>query len=90
MVTPTGDQPVEPRPGADLGGLAALAARGFGSTAEATQALLATIVAQLGLRTSFLTQITAGEGRNRVVAAHNGPGGCAIAPGAGLPLDDTF
>ena len=90
MTTPMGDQPVESRPGAGLGGLAALAARGFGSTAEATQALLGTIVAQLGLRTSFLTRISVEEGRNVVVAAHNGPGGCDIPVGADLPLEDTF
>ena len=90
MTDVTGTEPADRPRSADLGGLAALAARGFGSTAEATQALLETIVAQLGLRTSFLTRITAGEGRNVVVAAHNQPGGCDISVGADLPLADTF
>jgi len=70
--------------------LAALAARSFPSTAEATQAVLATISAQLGLRTTFLTRITAQDGRNRILAAHNEPGGSGILAGADLPLDETF
>ena len=57
-------------------------ARGFPSTAEATQAVLATISAQLGLRTTFLTRITPHDGRNRILAAHNEPGGSGY-PGRG-------
>ncbi len=74
----------------DLRPLAALAARSFASTAEATQAVLAAITAQLGLRTSFLTRTTPADGRNRVLAAHNEPGGSGIVAGADLSLDDTF
>ena len=75
---------------AALHGLATLAARSFGSTAEATQALLETIAAQLGLRTSFLTEIAPATGRNRVLAAYNAPGGSGVRAGSDLPLGDTF
>lgn len=70
--------------------LAALAARSFGSTAEATQTLLETIARQLGLRTAFLTEITPETGRNRILAAYDAPGGSGVLAGADLPLDDTF
>ncbi len=73
-----------------LGGVSSLAARSFPSTAEATQVLLETIIEQTGLRTSFLTQITAHEQRNHVLAASNRPGGCDIRAGVVLPLQDTF
>ena len=75
---------------AALSGLATLVARGFGSTAEATRALLETIATQLGLRTSFLTEITPASGSNRVLAAYNAPGGSGVSAGRDLPLGDTF
>lgn len=73
-----------------LRSLSTLTARSFNSTAEATQAVLETIVEQLGLRSSLLTRFAPAEGRNRVLAAYNQPGGCDIPAGAELPLDDTF
>ncbi len=75
---------------AALHGLAALAARSFGSTAEATQALLETISTQLGLRTAFLTEIPPATGRNHVLVAYNAPGGSGVRAGVELPLSDTF
>ncbi len=67
-----------------LRGLAALAARSFGSTAAATQALLETIATQLGLRTAFLTKITPTTGCNHVLAAYNVPGGSGVRAGVEL------
>ncbi len=43
---------------------------------------------QLGMRTSFLTQIAGGK--NRVVAAHNEPGGSGVVAGTILPLAHTY
>lgn len=73
-----------------LGSLSALAARSFASTTELVDAILSFITGQLGLRTSFLTHITAGENRNHVIAAHNRPGGSNIPANTDLPLEDTF
>jgi hypothetical protein len=73
-----------------LGSLSALAARSFASTSELVDAILSLISDQLGLRTSFLTNITVTENRNRVVAAYNRPGGCGIVADSDLPLEDTF
>ena len=73
-----------------LDGLAVLAGRGFASSEEALAAILRLAVEQLGLRSSYLTQITPAEGRAEVLAAYNAPGGCDIRAGAVLPLPDTF
>ncbi len=77
-------------PGRQLGSLSALAARSYASTTELVEAILSFITEQLGLRTSFLTHITAGENRNHVIAAHNRPGGSGISANIELPLEDTF
>lgn len=76
--------------GRQLGSLSALAARSYGSTSELVEAILSFITDQLGLRTSFLTHITATENRNHVIAAHNRPGGSGILADIDLPLEDTF
>lgn len=73
-----------------LDSLSALSAKGFSSTDALIEAILILITEQLGLRTSFLTQIALEENRNHVVAAHNQPGGCDIPAGIELPLEDTF
>ena len=73
-----------------LGGLSELAARSFASTEEAMAAILRLIIEQFGMRTSFLTRITRELGRSEVLAAHNRPGGCDIAPGSLLELPLTF
>lgn len=73
-----------------LESLSRLAARSFGSTAEVLEVVLETIVEQVGMRTALLTRIARAEGRNTVLAACNRPGGCNIAIGAELPLEDTF
>jgi signal transduction histidine kinase len=86
----TTNTPPAPRAVPDMRPLAALAARSFPSTTEATQAILVTITAQLGLRTAFLTHIALADGRNHILAAHNEPGGSDIPAGADLPLDETF
>ena len=70
--------------------LSSLAARSFNSTAELIQAVLSLIVGQVPLRTSFLTEITPADNRNRVIAAYNRPGGIGISAGADLVLEDTF
>lgn len=84
--------PPAPAPGTplDLRPVAALVARGFASTAEATQAILAMASAQLGLRSTFLTCIAPADGRSHILAAHNESGGSDIVAGIALPLDDSF
>ena len=83
-------QPVVLYPDAQgpLGSLAALAGTSFASDEEATAAVLREVAGQLGMRTSFLTQIAGGK--NRVVVAHNEPGGSGIAAGTILPLAHTY
>jgi|GEM_PF-6839337 len=73
-----------------LDSLSALSARSFPTTDALVDAVLALITTQLGLRTSFLTRITPTENRNHVLAVHNRPGGCDLASGIDLPLEDTF
>ena len=73
-----------------LGQLSALAVRTFNSTEELMEAILALIVDQLGLRTSFLTHIVREQAENRILAAYNEPDGCGIPAGVELPLEDTF
>lgn len=70
--------------------LAKVAGRGFAGTDEAVAAVLALIVEQLGLRTSFLARIDPAAGHFAVLASHNVPGGCAIGAGDEAPLADTF
>jgi hypothetical protein len=73
-----------------LDSLSQLAARSFATTPALVDAILRMITNQLGFRTSFLTHITSAENRNNVLAAHNLPDGCDIAPDVELPLEDTF
>ncbi len=85
---------MQPAPSAQtavyLNSLSELAGRSFPSTAEALEAILRLVVEQLGLRTSYLMQITCEEGRSEVLAVYNTPGGCDIARGTVLELTDTF
>ncbi len=76
--------------GRQLGSLSALAARSYGSTTELVDAILSFITDQLGLRTSFLTHITAADNRNHIIAAYNRLGGSEIPANIELPLEDTF
>ncbi len=73
-----------------LGPLSALAAHTFRSTDALMDAILTLVVDQLGLRTSFLTHIVPEHDQNRIVAAHNAPGGCDVLAGTAMPLEDTF
>lgn len=73
-----------------LGGLSELAGRSFGSSKEATEALLWLIVEQTGMRSAFLTRITPEENRNEILASYNAPDGCGIPAGAMLPLSGTY
>ena len=73
-----------------LQSLSTLAGRGYTSTDEVIRAMLTAIVGQLGLRTSYLTEINPAENLLHVRAAHNEPGGCDVAADADLPLSDTF
>lgn len=76
--------------GHQLGSLSALAARSYRSTTELVDAILSFITDQLGLRTSFLTHVTATDNRNHIIASHNRPGGSEIPANIELPLEDTF
>ena len=73
-----------------LGGLSELAGTSFGSSREATNAVLRLLADQLGMRSGFLTRITPQDNRNEVLAAYNAPGGCDIPAGALLPLSQTY
>jgi hypothetical protein len=71
-------------------GLPAFAARTFPSTAAFVDAMLQFIAAQVGVGSSFLTEINVAQNRNTIFAVYNLPDGCAIPLGAELPLDHTF
>ena len=73
-----------------LGSLSAFSAKSFTSTAALVEAVLVLVTDQLGLRTSFLTEITPAQNRNLIVAVHRQPDGCEIIPGSELPLAQTF
>jgi hypothetical protein len=73
-----------------LDGLSTLSIRSFHSTEEAFQAVLELITSYLGLRTSFLTEITYEQDLNHIIAVYNEPGGCNVPAGADLPLSQTF
>jgi hypothetical protein len=73
-----------------LGPLSALSAISFPSTDALIQAILALITDQVGLRTSFLTQISPSENRNHIIAVHQQPNGCELVADIDLPLEDTF
>lgn len=91
MTDPRLQSPAERRRDGDIfDSLAALAAAQFRTSEETIAAVLALITDQLGLRTSFLTQIAHEVGHYEVIAAHNVPGGCDIAPGTTLELGATI
>jgi hypothetical protein len=70
--------------------LSNLAGSSFASTEEAVSALLELLSEQLGVRSSFISQITLEQERFQVLAAHNEPGGCDVPPGARLELPQTL
>ena len=70
--------------------LAALTARGFASTEEATAAVLRLIAEQVGVRSSFLSRVSRQTVRLEVLAAHNAPGGSDVVAGSTTPLPQTF
>ncbi len=70
-----------------LHSLSRLAGRSFASTEEATRAILRLITQNLGMRTSLLTRVVAGEGRAEVIAVESEPGGCGAFP-ASLELSE--
>jgi len=71
-----------------LGQLSALAARTYDSTDALMESVLALVAGQLGMRTSFLTQLE--HNQLCILATHNEPGGCDLRAGADFPLEDTF
>lgn len=73
-----------------LSGLSALAGRSFTSTDETIAAVLALLVEQLGMRSSFVSRIDRAAGRFELVASHKAVGGCGIPPTGAVPLQDTF
>ena len=73
-----------------LTSLSQLTTRSFGSTQEATEAILRMLTQQLGMRTSFLAHIERDEGRHEILAAHNLPGGCGLVTGDVFELSQTF
>lgn len=70
--------------------LSALATRGFMSIQAAVTAILQLMVAQLGMRSSFLACIRYDNEALEVLAAHNLPGGCDIQVGIAVPLPKSL
>src|SRR5437868_3827484 len=70
--------------------LSALAGHSFASTSEAIDAILQTIVGQLGLRTSFLSRISTANNRFEIRAVYNTPGGCDFTVHSVHALTDTY
>jgi hypothetical protein len=70
--------------------LSALSVRSFASTEEALDALLALLADQLGVRTSFASELSRDDGLFTVLAAHEEVGGIELAPGTVRPLPLTF
>ena len=73
---------------ASLGELSQLAARPFGSKEESIEAVLSLIYRVLGLRTPFLARTN--HGQFEVTAVETHAGGCRVAVGDTLPLEDTY
>lgn len=71
-----------------LGQLSALAARTYDSTDALMESVLTLVAGQLGMRTSFLTQLE--NNQTCILAAHNEPGGCDLQADTAFPLEDTF
>ena len=71
-----------------LGQLSALAARTYDSTDALMESVLTLVVGQLGMRTSFLTQVE--HNQLCVLATYNEPGGCDLRADTVFPLEDTF
>ena len=71
-----------------LGELSALAARTYDSTEALMESVLTLVVGQLGMRTSFLTQLE--HNQLCILATHNEPGGCDLRADTAFPLEDTF
>ncbi len=80
----------EPPAPSQVPSLLAFAARSFPSTSAFIDAMLEFIAAQVGTRSSFLTEVDIEQNHNIIRAAYNAPDGCAIPLGAQLPLDQTF
>jgi PAS domain S-box-containing protein len=67
-----------------------LAGRNFGSSMEATSAVLSTISDVLGMRTSWVSHADFESCELEIVAAYNEPGGCDVQPNSSAPLPETF
>lgn len=70
--------------------LAELAGQRFGSSQDATAAVLRTISDILNMRTSWVSDIDFSSNELLIASAHNEPGGCDVEPGGTAPLFDTF
>lgn len=73
-----------------LSTLSAFSAQSYSSTEALVTALLQLISEQLGMRTSFLTEITTANNQNHILSSHNLEGGCDLQAGVDLPLNETF
>lgn len=82
--------PENPPRGNTLAPLSAFAAQSFDSSEALFQAVLNLLTEQLGMRTSFLTEILPADNHNHIRAAHNLVGGCGLEAGITLPLNETF
>ncbi len=78
----------EPPPVANpLRALAKFSVQSFRSAHEATEAALALLAEQVGLRSAFLSRF---DGDQVSIVADYDRGGCAIRAGSRFPLDDAF
>ena len=70
--------------------LSRLAGQRFGTTTDATQAVLKSITSVLEMRTSWVSRVDLIADELSIVAAHNEPNGCNVPAGASSPLPQTF
>ncbi len=70
--------------------LSALSARSFSSHEEAMETVLHAVGEFLGMRTSFLSNISRKDNRLTVVGAHSFEGGLPLAAGMEIPLSHAF
>lgn len=73
-----------------LDSLSALSARSFATLSEVVESVLRLIVDEIGLRSSYMTQLDPSTQHATITAAVNQPGGSNIEPGANFPLGHLF
>ena len=90
VTRPAASSRSQPSATALLGGLSSLAGRSYRTSAEATEAILKLIAAQLGMRTTYLSRINRASDDLLVRSSFNAPDGCDVVAGSTFDLQDTY